>query len=583
MANNPLNEDLQAAIRLYVEGSSTLDDLRRAAIAHLHGDDVEWFFRAIPADAAANMVRWIEVAREDTRDFVQVGNFESAPPPISPVRTAMITYVRRAADWLSTLNVAAATSNVRIDSYGDWYRDPWGWPELAFLAGEGRAHVLARALTGPVGAAIAIDVPKSSTKTRPAVVLEIVDRVLYQACVDSIAPTVDQRLKDWVFGWRSSGKARYANNQKEWLKYFRRLRTGAARYGCGWHTDISDFFASVPRPSINEALHDVAPPPTAHTITAEVQTAMDSVGRHGIPQRSSASSVLANLLLGPVDEVVDEVAEGAMPARWLDDVWIFAENDQDILRAAETITAKIVDLGYNVNKEKTSFWEGDTLTQAIDRLNFSYIDSQLENTAQTPVLARALEFLIASHETAARHEIGFVTSRIKRYHRVDLALQLAEHRNLFLHAADLIAPVLLKCGVWRDLVGWSGELLASDQLPWIKTSFLRMYPRAESWPRRLSACFAEASVSPRQDALVRITALSRLPRIAPKLGKEIFDAHERSSLDPMLRRALAVVGLCVGVAPKRLYRFLLEDDRTVPFAEFMSSVNYQRSAIRVRA
>lgn len=39
--------------------------------------------------------------------------------------------VRRSAeiDWLATLDLDRAARNVEIDIRGDWYRDPWNWPE----------------------------------------------------------------------------------------------------------------------------------------------------------------------------------------------------------------------------------------------------------------------------------------------------------------------------------------------------------------------------------------------------------------------------------------------------------------------
>jgi hypothetical protein len=289
--------------------------------------------------------------------------------------------------------------------------------------------------------------------------------------------------------------------------------------------------------------------------------------------------VLANLLLAPLDEVAAKTT--AMPARWLDDVWIFTCTAADAEQVSAEISAKIVDLGFQSNPEKTLSYEGAALVQAIDRLDFAYIDSQLEHAAQTPVLRSALELLIASPERAARHEISFVTSRIKRYYRVDLAQQLAEHRTLFAHVADLVAPVLLKCGVWRELIGWCSELLQSRALPWVKTSFLRMYPRSERWPRDLVDAFADASADTDQDSLVRVTALSRVSKLAPAVAREIFEAHAGSGLDPMLRRAFAAVATSVGVPKRQIRRFLLEDDRTVPFAEFLASVSYQHSALRV--
>jgi hypothetical protein len=38
-----------------------------------------------------------------------------------------------AIDWLATLDVKRAVANCYTDIRGDWYRDPWGWPELSWM------------------------------------------------------------------------------------------------------------------------------------------------------------------------------------------------------------------------------------------------------------------------------------------------------------------------------------------------------------------------------------------------------------------------------------------------------------------
>jgi hypothetical protein len=37
-------------------------------------------------------------------------------------------------DWMNTLELDRAVANCRTDIYGDWYRDPWSWPELEWIA-----------------------------------------------------------------------------------------------------------------------------------------------------------------------------------------------------------------------------------------------------------------------------------------------------------------------------------------------------------------------------------------------------------------------------------------------------------------
>ena len=47
-------------------------------------------------------------------------------------------------DWLSVIDIKQALDNCRTDIIGDWFYDPWGWPELAWIANEQDGQQLAR-------------------------------------------------------------------------------------------------------------------------------------------------------------------------------------------------------------------------------------------------------------------------------------------------------------------------------------------------------------------------------------------------------------------------------------------------------
>ena len=36
-------------------------------------------------------------------------------------------------DWLNALNPGRTMHNLRVDITGDWFRDPWGWPEYDYV------------------------------------------------------------------------------------------------------------------------------------------------------------------------------------------------------------------------------------------------------------------------------------------------------------------------------------------------------------------------------------------------------------------------------------------------------------------
>src|SRR5260370_35358867 len=102
---------------------------------------------------------------------------------------------------------------------------------------------------------------------------------------------------------------------------------GANQYHRGWRTDISEFFASVSLDAVGGSLQDIAHPRTVQTIAAILTATSACLSRTGLPQRSSASSLLANLLLVPVAEAGESLGCDARFVRWLEDIWVFSRSD----------------------------------------------------------------------------------------------------------------------------------------------------------------------------------------------------------------------------------------------------------------
>jgi hypothetical protein len=139
-------------------------------------------------------------------------------------------------DWAKILNPVRAVENLRQEMTGDWYRDPWGWPEYEFLL-DGNLHWLTvRANSNVLRRVMQIDVPKENFGIRPAVIIEPLDRVLYQSLVDAVSKDLIGDLPSWVHGWRLDRSepllGEYAPNDYEWKKYRGHLKGAAPRRMC---------------------------------------------------------------------------------------------------------------------------------------------------------------------------------------------------------------------------------------------------------------------------------------------------------------------------------------------------------------
>lgn len=87
-------------------------------------------------------------------------------------------------NWAEIVDVNQAAKNCFLDMAGDWHRDPWGWAELRWVAKERPQLAYERLGKHGVKAPGLLDVPKENFVLRPAVVLDVLDRLCYQALVD---------------------------------------------------------------------------------------------------------------------------------------------------------------------------------------------------------------------------------------------------------------------------------------------------------------------------------------------------------------------------------------------------------------
>jgi hypothetical protein len=129
-------------------------------------------------------------------------------------------------------------------------QDPWGWPEIGWLASRAGFGYLGGQLSAP-GAfrALPLDVTKENFATRPACVLNPVDRLAYQSRLDFISIAVAAGLPDFVCGWRlprdDPVRGVYASNAFEWSNYRRHLLEFARRYEFALTTDVVSFFSTI--------------------------------------------------------------------------------------------------------------------------------------------------------------------------------------------------------------------------------------------------------------------------------------------------------------------------------------------------
>jgi hypothetical protein len=403
-------------------------------------------------------------------------------------------------DWSTVLDVPRAVATAQSEMYGDWLRDPWAWPELRYLANH--PHLVADRLTSGQVRFERLLVPKINYGTRPASVQDPADRVAYHALVNSLSVRTAGNLAGFVYGWRldraQPEPGRFIKNKDEWFKFVIDRREAATEHDSLLVSDVTGCFASVPTERLVEMLQQRVgrnlPVQALETILSAYNGLPD---RSGIPQRSTASSLLANAYLAPIDDRLHQYCarHGAVALRWMDDLWIFGGGFEALRVLQLHIEEDLRAIGLEMNLGKTAIFEGDEVRDHLDQVD-------LETAAPTQVAApsgvhyqpnhspedldRQFERFIERPHRTDKTVISYVCQRIYDYSRDDLIEPLIAVAPNAPQGADRISRLLARTGAWQDLGDWFiGQArgpLGMSSLPWPIAQLATMFPSSTPVP-----------------------------------------------------------------------------------------------------
>jgi reverse transcriptase-like protein len=442
---------------------------------------------------------------------------------------------------------------------GDWHRDPWAWPELNWVANNRPEFLYERLSTDGVRSPALLDVVKENFVLRPAVVLDPLDRLSYQALVDRESVKLIGTLSPMSYGWRldrsKPAAGDYASQAKEWDEYRARLVQLATKYPAGLQTDIVSYFASINIRELADNVHSrLGNNAVARRLEAMLAAWNKVADRGGLPQRALPSAVLSNLYLMPLDDVLLQYAtvddSGPSVVRWVDDIWIFGSDIGQLRHVQVQIQHRLASLALNLNAGKTALLEGENLISAARESEHSAVDAALEREPpDAEPLDRLVDRILERPELTARTTIRFATKRMRdtgRYHRVPDLMSMA-HRMP--QGADSLARLVRDADLWREYIDWFVAYAASPWVPcdWAVAQFGTMFP-ADTNPnhRGLLQTFFRA-VGPTSAISLLALAAHRLAAWTPAIARgALRNAASRVSAG-WQRRILAFAGLSAGL------------------------------------
>ncbi|MEY2500623.1 MAG: hypothetical protein QOI07_957 [Verrucomicrobiota bacterium] len=369
-------------------------------------------------------------------------------------RRAQVESLSRRKFDVPQLDVPAAARNVREDIEGDWYQDPWGWPEIEWL-GHSWQHVIDRLRSDLAGWSVPMDVSKAGGGVRPAMVINPLDRVAFQALVDELSVEAASHIPPWVHGWRLSRSRRskgvYEANKTEWKLFSRRVAELCKQFRFTAHLDIQSFFPSVDTSRLLSQLgRRYRNGAVLDRLEAYFAEWHRSPNGSGIPQRSLASSVLAHAVLRPLDAFLDRKSgagqsKSFLATRWMDDIWLHSDDELDLRTSVMELEIILAQSRLSLNSEKTAIFESKDAGRFVQLVDVYEEDEDDPNVTLSELLDR-----IERADDAPAFHVGLEVAKIlSRKDYSSLAQIPSAGFSQFNYVADRLARAFRVSGQWR--------------------------------------------------------------------------------------------------------------------------------------
>ena len=515
---------------------------------------------------------------------------------------------RRDIDWANVLDLRAALVTLHYEMQGDWYRDPWGWPELDWLLDHDVDLAVARLNATGARRVAKIDVPKENFGTRPAIVMDPIDRLIYQALVDRQSAKLIGKLRPFVFGWRlrspDPASGDWSHNDFQHAAFRSAIENAAVLSTAALRTDVVSCFASIDLDRLCEMVESRAGSGRVTDRLTDLVRAWGRVaGRSGLAQRSSASAALANLYLTPVDDVLRAhdkrrrnrtsktksksgfrlLGSGPRVARWMDDIWVFGR-DPGVLRQVQVeLQDSLRSVGLELNHAKTELLEGDDVTREVMHIQHSAVDGALiGEEVDTQPLLELVEELLDDPSGADRTSVKFATRRMRDHQVFDPVPDFAEKANEMPHASDALARLFRDSQHWRELPDWYVEYAKS---PWgsLRWSVAQL---GTAFPSKVSTKSDRRKLRPIRELFgalladecpLPLTALAaqRLAAWDSDEARSVFRSTAEVSGDPQVRRVLALAAANAGEDRAAIRSMLGEFEENVVTARMLEDRKFR--------
>ncbi|MEU5913703.1 RNA-directed DNA polymerase [Micromonospora sp. NPDC047527] len=488
------------------------------------------------------------------------------------------------------LNLAAGCKVAIDEMYGDWYRDPWGWPEFQWFGknlakvdispfirkDKGEGYVL----SNPAAFHL-MEVPKNRLAVRPAVVQDSISRLLYATAVASNGQRLHGDLADWAFGWRTRGGDSFVKNRDEWRNYIDSFADKEVRGLAGLHVDIASCFASVNVDRLSEIVYGKLGKTAAAGLISDIIRRHDSlITRSGIPQRSFSSAALAHLYFQPIDDALRLASQtGLHVVRWMDDITAIG-SEEALYGLYLNLQDKAAQLGLTLNAAKSRLVDADHVVGFVRDEDLKEIQTDkvveggydgLAVVSDSTHLLELQDECLEDPGVVPRTKLRALLTSLVRCHKFERWEDWMNVAHRIPHAADalgrylekgsehLALPGLVESPRWEPLQEFVVDFAHREfgKVNWVIAQLALSVPAGKMGPRMTDMMRDWLAES--DDVQKVAISAQRLAAERPVDCRDIIRNKIDRTSDPVLLRILAL-GLVAAKDERRLIRSVLERD-----------------------
>lgn len=401
-------------------------------------------------------------------------------------------------------NLEVALKRLRQDIRDDWFPDFLEFKDLFdnknYFLNQLSKYLDSNKLYEP-SPALHFDIPKPGFTIRYSSETNLVDRLMYQACVDYIGPQLDTIHSGSVYSHRVntdwSNKYFFKYAVDEWNKFLTdaKIELDKDKNEVLLITDLSNYFESISIKDLINTLNfqidnlqlDVKNTKNFKKVSSQLHQLLNKWcqpdTKRGIPQNRDASSFLSNIFLNPVDDSM--LKAGHKYFRYMDDIRIVCKDKFEARKALKTLVNELRKKGLNVNSKKTQILDLNhpdhrSLINENLQKNDKQID-QIENLLKSkqargvqiavPMLRKKTTSLIESGGTLDRH-FRFCVNRLERLIRIPelkSKIDLSSITNSIITelinqpwSTDTFARYLISISLSNEQFESIGEILLND-------------------------------------------------------------------------------------------------------------------------